>query len=385
MGKNGCLKSLVSNIQGLTMKNYINVRIQSTHNSRIKNRIKHNVRYVKSLNDINNEHNILVDFKSDKTIKLTPDKSKKVYKHFSNIYDTNRSNHNVVYKKREKRNLRESFSSWGEGVITFSEQLKTDLGKKYTQQDLINEAKKTIIDICKHLGTKPTMLVLHLSETTPHFHFFYKNYDTIGRSITFKNRTSDKLSKLQDIAYDNFKNLGMDRGIKKAPEDLGVYDYQTTKQWKAKQLYKDNQSIELSNEVLNEINTEIQSVKKDINNLITQRDDLKLDKKTITADIELSKDDKKQLHLDINKKQSDIRDLIQKHRKTVEELKLDQKSFKNKAIKDIDSILDNSKSYLKYDTSLLKQNIYKIIKQYSNYDINLKEYNHLQSKHNDTL
>ena len=41
------------------MSNYINVRIQSTSNSKIKNRIKHNIRYVKSLNNISDEPNFL--------------------------------------------------------------------------------------------------------------------------------------------------------------------------------------------------------------------------------------------------------------------------------------------------------------------------------------
>ncbi len=363
------------------MNNYINVRIQSTHNSKIKNRIKHNIRYIKSLNDINEKPNILIDLQSDRTLILTPEKSKKIYKSFSNEYNKDRNNHNIAYKKKERRNLRDSFSSWGEGIITFSEKLKIDLGTKYSQLDLINEAKKSIIDICKHLGAQPKMVVLHLSEKTPHFHFFYENFDNEGRSITFKNRTRDKLSKLQDIAYSNFKNLGMDRGIKKDPKDLGVYDYQTTKQWKLKQLQQEQQNIELAKSISSEINTEIKTTQNDIADLTTQRDSLKIDKKHIAADINLSKDDKKQLHLEINQKQADIRALIQKHRQTVKDLKLDQNSFKNKAIKDINHILDNSKSYLKYDTSLLKQNIYNVMKQYSNYNIELKENNHLQSKH----
>ena len=367
------------------MNNYINVRIQSTHNSKIRNRIKHNIRYVKSLNDINEKPNLLIDLESDRYISLTPEKSKKIYKSFSTGYDTDRKKHNISYKQREKRNLRESFSSWGEGIITFSEQLKVDLGTKYSQSDLINEAKKTVLEICTHLGAKPKMLVLHLSEQTPHFHFFYENFDDTGRSITFKNRTRDKLSKLQDIAYDNFKNLGMDRGIKKDIEDLGIYDYTTTKQWKLKQLQQEQQNIELAKSISSEINAEIINIQNDISNLTTQRDNLKLDKKTITADIDLSKDDKKQLHLEINQKQADIRELIQTHRQTVKDLKLDQKTFKNEAIKDINYILSNSKSYLKYDTSLLKQNIYKIIKKYSNYNINLEEYNNLKSTHHNTL
>ncbi len=367
------------------MNNYINVRIQSTHNSKIKNRIKHNIRYVKSLNDIGDEPNLLIDLQSDRTISLTPEKSKNIYKAFSTGYNADRKKHNISYKQREKRNLRETFSTWGEGIITFSEQLKIDLGTKYSQTDLINEAKKTILDICTHLGAKPKMMVFHLSESTPHFHFFYENFDDAGRSITFKNRTRDKLSKLQDIAYDNFKNLGMERGVKKDIEDLGIYDYTTTKQWKLKQLQQEQQNIELAKSVSNEINLEIATIQKDITDLTTQRDNLKLDKKTITADIDLSKDDKKQLHLEINQKQADIRDLIQKHRQTVKDLKTDQKTFKNQAIIDINNILSNSKSYLKYDTSLLKQNIYKIIKKYSNYNINLEEYNNLQSIHTNTL
>ena len=49
-----------------------------------------------------------------------------------------------------------------------------------------------------------------------------KNFDNEGRSIIFKNKSTKILSSLQDIAFKHFKELGMDRGIKKADSQVSI-------------------------------------------------------------------------------------------------------------------------------------------------------------------
>ena len=104
------------------------------------------------------------------------------------------------------------------------------------EEDLCKAAHTTVNDLCEQMGTTPVQIVYHRDESTPHFHYFFRNFDDNGSSICFNNRTRDKLSVLQDIVHRGFAKFGFDRGIKKDKEDLGVYDYTTTKKWKATQL-----------------------------------------------------------------------------------------------------------------------------------------------------
>ncbi len=159
-------------------------------------------------------------------------------------YQDDRDTHDLLYKANNPQHVRDSHSSWMEAIFSFSEAIDTDLGTKYSQADLIECAKKAANTMAKAMNTEVTMMTLHLDEIRPHFQLFFKNYGDRGQSILFENRTRDKLSALQDILFDNFKELGMKRGIKKADKDCGIYDYQTTKAFKAKQLYKQTQSIE---------------------------------------------------------------------------------------------------------------------------------------------
>ena len=121
-------------------------------------------------------------------------------------YNENREEHAKLYKDNNPQNLRETHS---EAVLTFSEAIDTDLGNKYTLDELILSAKKTVKDMADAMNTEALFITLHLDEKRPHFHAFFKNYGDKGQSIMFENRTRDKLSALQDIMYENFKVLGM--------------------------------------------------------------------------------------------------------------------------------------------------------------------------------
>ena len=196
------------------------------------------MRKVKSLNTINDLYNIMINPKNGELIELNDkDLINDYYNTYVKGYKIDRKIHDNNHLESKGRIARSFHSSWAEGVITFSEQLLHDLkNKKFTEEDLCKTAHKTVNDICEQMGTTPVQIVYHRDESTPHFHYFFRNFDDNGSSICFNNRTRDKLSILQDIVHKGFAKFGFDRGIKKDKEDLGVYDYTTTKKWKASQL-----------------------------------------------------------------------------------------------------------------------------------------------------
>ncbi|MAD42986.1 MAG: hypothetical protein CL623_11440 [Arcobacter sp.] len=299
------------------MKNYVNIRIQSTSNLKIRNRLKHNLRYVKSLNLTNNENNILIDVSSDRIKEISKTDVNNIYKYYSKKYSQDRIEHNKRYKQKEKRNVRNCFSSWGEGIVSFSESLDNELGSKYTQEDLINCIRTCVLDICKYLNTTPINIILHKDESRIHAHFLFKNYSNTGRSIVFDNRTKEKLSPLQDIGFKHFTKLGMKRGKHKNKKDLGIYDYKTTSRWKQEQLYKQDQKIDLVKEIHTQVEDNLISIQEELTQLTNERDVLKAKRIEVQSDIEKTKEDKKSLYAEISQKQAQIRALIKRHRKTV--------------------------------------------------------------------
>ncbi len=94
--------------------------------------------------------------------------------------------------------------------------MKEDIkNKKYTFNDLSNIALECLKDYEEYLGIKTKFMVLHLDEKTPHFQYFFTNFNDKGASITNLNKTTDRLSPLQDIAHKHFGKLGIERGLKK--------------------------------------------------------------------------------------------------------------------------------------------------------------------------
>lgn len=267
------------------MKNFINVRLMGSNNLHIRDRIKHNLRRVKTRNISNDSKNTLINFNNKK---MGVFDSKERYKFYSKLYKTDRKEHNEKYKQKNKRNLRQNFSTWSEGVITFSEQIHHDLGVKYTKEELIETSRTFLKDFEKEFETKIKMFVLHTDEKTPHFHFFFENFDKNGASITYKNRTREKLSFLQDLRFKHFQNLGMKRGIKKEKSKIGIRDYKTIKQYKTEEILQ-----------LNEVQD---NIKEEIENL-------KIYRKKIIEDKELIIEEKKLIYKEISKKQNTLRNL----------------------------------------------------------------------------
>lgn len=149
-----------------------------------------------------------------------------------------------------------------EGVFTFSEQIKSDLGNKYTLEELIEVAKNCLNDIAKKLNSEIKYMVFHNDETTPHFHYALKNFDDQGLSIFHKINNKDSLSELQDIGFKHFGALGMQRGIKKELKGLDNINHQTIKAYHERQLNQLRKEISFNSIKLDNMRFDISEASK---------------------------------------------------------------------------------------------------------------------------
>ena len=242
------------------MNNFINVRLQAYNHTKQLNILKHNTRKIKSLSERENSNNPNFVVIGEDLFDLEDEGTKDIlYKSLKNIYNKDRIKHNEKVYNRRGRNLTNQQSTWLEGVFTFSEAIHSDLGNKYTKEELSKVANNCAQDLAKQLGVELRYLVLHMDETTPHFHFSIKNFDDNGHSIFHKIKHKEILSKIQDLAHSHFGTLGMDRGISK---ELTGKNYQNIQNY-----YKSKQ-IELKSIIqgLQEDIKQIQQAKKDIKN-----------------------------------------------------------------------------------------------------------------------
>lgn len=263
------------------MNNYINVRIQAHNHQKTYNSIKHNLRIIASLSDdLTNEEKGIEsdkDFNVDCTNyiyynkdNLTNDyaledinnaNKRDIYNVINDSYKLYRKAHNEIYKKwNNNKNIRDRKSTWSEGVLTFSEKLKVDFEEgKITKEQLMKVAIECVEDITKQYGegAKINYIVLHLQETTPHFHFSFNNFDDKGNSLTHINRDTNFLSNLQDIAFKHFnKAFGMDRGVKKDKALGNTLNYKTIAQFHREnitQLKDNSKQLELDFQELKSI------------------------------------------------------------------------------------------------------------------------------------
>ncbi len=320
------------------MKNFINSRIQAHNNLKIFNAIKHNLRHTqRSLSQENSNFNYI--FLDGKPTKITSENKKELYKKITSEYKKDRAIHNELFLKNKTRNLKDDSGSWGEGVFTFSEQMKEDIkNKKYTFNELSKVALECLKDYEEYLGIKTKYMVLHLDEKTPHFQYFFTNFNDNGASITHLNKKAEQLSPLQDIAHKHFGKLGIERGLKK--------DFTNSKHMSAAKYWK---TLEM------DLKHKTMSLKEQYNN----------------RKIELEKD-LKSLYTEVNLKKNEVKDLRSSHDKTSQEykdltivfkqLQQEEKTLREKVreLKEIDN-LDNYLNDLKQDIrKIVNSNVEKV-------------------------
>ena len=338
----------------IEQKNKLNIRVRGIHSNKVFNRIKHNIRHIQCKSHINNNNNILIDINSGKTFEYLSYKntlSHRMYKDFSTQYMQDRNTHNQLHKKYHKRKARDYHGTWAEGILTFSEAILEDLGAKYSEEKLIKIAINMLKDFESKWDTKIEMLCLHLDERTPHFQFLFKNYDNTGMSIVHKKKNRSDLSGLQDLMFHHFKELGMERGVKKVDTECGINDYSSP-----------------------DHNIYIEELKEEVKGL-------KNDRKSITNDISISKQEKKKIYAEITTVQKELRSKI-KHlnevKKRGQKLVKKVKELTNDSVtvEEAKSILDSHKKlqHKNVDINKLHKTISQKNKQLKEQFTDLKDY-----------
>ena len=413
------------------MNNFINVRLEAYNHNKTLNAIKHNIRHIQSKSERLNFDNMSKDLEHNKnnyfifngvpyTMKKNKADTKEYYNYLSQEYHQNRAEHNKLYKASNVNNpslkgrkLRDNQSTWVEGVFTFSDQFKQDLGTKYSFEELCKIPNECVLDIGKKLNANLKYFVYHGSEITGHFHWAFDNYDERGRSLFQKINNINDLSILQDIGFNHFGKLGMQRGQKK--EVTGV-NHQN------KEIYWQNKYNELKTqtntqlEQLNSVNTQINDINSDIAIKTTKLDsldknildkikldegynklledlkisieedkitienlksgvkDLKIQREQLTKDTSKSKEEKKVLYAEITSKQDELRTLKDNIQSQIKYKKDLEKDLNSK----IDIVINNSKTMLGLDKDKLKDQIAKLVKHYLKFNTQLKEVDELK-------
>lgn len=365
------------------MNNFINVRTQAHNHIKIYTSFKHNLRHTQSSKSQSNDNpNYIVYDK--KVIKLDNQNKKIYFDKISKEYQKDRLEHNEKFKAHYKRNLRPTQGSWMEGVFTFSDQIKVDLeNKKFTTLELTQIAFNAANEISKIYGSELKSLILHMDETTPHFHYHIKNFDEKGMSLFNQNKNKNFLSNLQDIGFKYFGKLGMNRGIKK--EITGkryetIEKYHIRKEMELKGIYNNTkQDIEKS---LKELYTEVNFKKNEVKDLRSSYDRTSKEYKNLTIVFKQLQDEEKTLrekvkelkeidNLDnyLNSLKNDIKNILGKNTKQVNSIlgvsRIEVENIKKMYSELVSKISEplNSKvkeiETLKEENSKLKQEIVK--------------------------
>lgn len=276
------------------MKNFINIRLETYNQEKTKNDLKHNFRIIKSLSQENNNINYYFDKEG---------KQREGESFYEIIKDTSQRWKNELNEKtyqRTKRNIRNSRTHLISGVITFSEQQEFNFkNDKLDITQLVKNCKKTLDEICEKYKTKILYFVLHLDEKSPHFHFHLSNSDQEGYSIFKKIKTKENLSDLQDIAYENFKNMEMKRGIKKDSSQK-PYDYKSIQKFHEEERKKIREEIK-----------ELRDLYK------SEKERLRDEKNLLIDDTTYTKDEKKEKYKLINE---NIKNVILKEKQDMNSL-----------------------------------------------------------------
>ena len=429
------------------MNNFINVRLEAYNHNKTLNAIKHNIRHIQSKSQklnfdnmstdrVHNNSNFFIFSGVHYPMKKNKSDTKDYYNYLSQEYQNNRAEHNKLYKASninnsslKGRNLRDNQSTWLEGVFTFSDQFKEDLGNKYSFEELCKVANDCVLDIGKKLNANLKYIVFHGDEKTGHFHYAFDNYDNLGRSLFKKINNINDLSILQDIGFNHFGKLGMKRGQKK--EISGVNHQNKEIYWQNKynelktktntqlkqlnsvntDLITTNNELVNANRQLNDINTNIDikttqlnildknildkikveegysklledlkiSIEEDKNTIEDLKSgvkDLKIEREQLTKDTSKSKEEKKLLYAEITTKQDELRVLKDNIQSPIKYKKDLAKDLNSK----IDIVINSSKTLIGLDKDKLRIQIAKLVKHYLKLNTQLKEVDELKEK-----
>jgi len=140
-------------------------------------------------------------------------------------------------QRQTKRGIKKNINVAIAGIITFSSEALPIINKldKARQDELFKDAAKKIED---YLKINITGLIIHRDESSIHAHFQSPAFNREGYPLSDLIGPKE-LSQLQTVAAEAFKELGIDRGIKKIDRIKNGEDYAQTIHRSVRQLHND--------------------------------------------------------------------------------------------------------------------------------------------------
>jgi len=140
-------------------------------------------------------------------------------------------------KKRTDKPMKKNFRIGISGILTFSKDAQQVINglDKEKQNELFKQATDKISEF---LNVTVTGLVVHRDETALHMHFQMPAYDKQGFALSHIVDKS-KLSQLQDVASEAFKEYNIGRGVKKEQRIQDGEDYSKYIHRSVKELHQD--------------------------------------------------------------------------------------------------------------------------------------------------
>jgi len=234
---------------------YVSVRLFVAKTGRYKRQIEHDFR-VKNVSYAKEDKPII--YIGDGKIKKLNKTEVEAEEIAKRIWEKHKEEVNEINKNRRKQHRIEKTAITG--VLTFSPSITKELQKikdKKKRLALFTKyAKQAVSNIAKEIGSKDIeYIVLHIDETTPHFHFALKAYSNDNKALARHLYNNKKLfERLQDIAAEPFKTLGFTRGRSKRETNarhLSVYE-----------MHHEAQQLELIKRFFNLTGEEIKQMQK---------------------------------------------------------------------------------------------------------------------------
>lgn len=313
------------------MNNKLNIRFESCTTENYTNEINHDLRINNTPHIKNNNSNRLFIPNRNDLKKIKYHKINKGFDYRTEIFEKINElkiQHNTLYKKNQKRNLRKNnnTNSINKGIFSFPREFTP---KKFNMdlKTFVDLGVKTIENICKELDIELIYVICHFDETTPHFHFMTSNFDSKG--ITIK-RNREEGRKLQDLTEVFYKDFGLERGVPK--EITGNRNYKKEIDKLKNQLKEEknkNKEIKKENIKLQEENKELKNQNEELikNILINQTEYNKL-----LTDVKSLKDEYIKYSEDVETKKEFYKSVLNPLLKNLQEIEKDYKLFNSKTL-----------------------------------------------------
>lgn len=390
------------------MRNYISVNAKYYTSKQVSKRAEHNNREAKIDYLLPSENRIFQNIENN-------------FGQFSMMEKFELMNQ----RKKQIQNQKGFFKTDGNDLIEMVVSLSEEQALNYLNQEggddkLFSGFLQLAEDIKSNFGFEPVGVSLHLDEgfITPtgdikyniHAHLDFLNFDFKKEKTVLRNMKKQHWRDLQDLAEKSFKSKNLDfvRGEQKldnSKDHLEKNDYIASKQ--QREINSNQNTLTNHQNILNNLIEEINPLKLELDNLELEYTKLKEEVKDEYTSLNSLKNETKTLRATFAKDSSEYQNLTQEYNKLMQDEKAKREEYrlldsKSKELKEeisklevikkdkiellektnkydvtinkeVAKILENSKKMVGYDSDLLKENMIKVLKKFSNYDFNLEQ------------